>query len=138
MQAVMALSGGMDSTCLLIRLLAQGYTVSCISYDYGQKHAIEIERAKSNIDYLRTKGHIIEHKIADLKDSFSIFESSLISGGEEIPKGHYEEANMKSTFVPNRNAIFSSILYGYALSIAVREKTRVSIALGVHSGDRSK
>lgn len=137
MRAVMALSGGMDSTCLLIRLLAQGYTVSCISYDYGQKHAIELERAKSNIAYLRTKGHNIEHKIADLKDSFSIFESSLISGGEEIPKGHYEEDNMKSTFVPNRNAIFSSILYGYALSIAVREKTRVSIALGVHSGDHA-
>ena len=36
MRAVMALSGGMDSTCLLIRLLAEGYTVSCISYDYGQ------------------------------------------------------------------------------------------------------
>ena len=137
MRAVMALSGGMDSTCLLIRLLAQGYTVSCISYDYGQKHAIEIERAKSNIEYLRSKGHVIEHKIANLKDSFSIFESSLITGGDEVPKGHYEEDNMKSTFVPNRNAIFSSILYGYALSIALREETKVSIALGVHSGDHA-
>ena len=37
-RAVMALSGGMDSTALLCRLLADGYTVSCISYDYGQKH----------------------------------------------------------------------------------------------------
>ena len=137
MRAVMALSGGMDSTCLLIRLLSQGYKVSCISYDYGQKHAIEIERAKLNIDYLLSKGHDIEHKIANLKDSFSIFESSLITGGNEIPKGHYEEDNMKSTFVPNRNAIFSSILYGYALSIAVREDTKVSIALGVHSGDHA-
>ena len=137
MRAVMALSGGMDSTCLLIRLLAQGYKVSCISYDYGQKHSIEIERATSNIEYLRSKGHIIEHKIANLKDSFSIFESSLITSGKEIPKGHYEEDNMKSTFVPNRNAIFSSILYGYALSIAGKEDTRVSIALGVHSGDHA-
>ena len=41
--AVMALSGGMDSTGLLMRLLAEGYKVSCISYDYGQKHIIEIE-----------------------------------------------------------------------------------------------
>jgi len=137
MRAVMALSGGMDSTCLLVRLLSQGYTVSCISYDYGQKHSLELERAKSNINYLRSKGHIIEHKIANLKDSFSIFESSLIDGGDEIPKGHYEEENMKSTFVPNRNAIFSSILYGYALSIAVRENKKVEIALGVHSGDHA-
>ena len=52
MQAVMALSGGMDSTCLLIRLLAQGYTVSCISYDYGQKHAIEIERKSTSITFV--------------------------------------------------------------------------------------
>ena len=61
----------------------------------------------------------------------------MIAGGNDVPKGHYEEDNMKSTFVPNRNAIFSSILYGYALSIAVREDTKVSIALGVHSGDHA-
>ena len=53
-RAVMALSGGMDSTALLCRLLADGYTVSCISYDYGQKHVIEIERAQVNICLLYT------------------------------------------------------------------------------------
>ena len=47
MRAVMAFSGGMDSTGLLIRLLSKGYKVSTLSYDYGQKHVIEIERAKS-------------------------------------------------------------------------------------------
>ena len=52
MRAVMALSGGMDSSALLCRLLADGYKVSCISYDYGQKHVVEIDRAKANIDYL--------------------------------------------------------------------------------------
>ena len=49
MRAVMALSGGMDSTGLLIHLLSKGYKVSCISYEYGQKHNIELERAKANI-----------------------------------------------------------------------------------------
>ena len=49
MRAVMALSGGMDSTGLLMRLLADGYEVSCLSFDYGQKHSIELERAKENI-----------------------------------------------------------------------------------------
>ena len=44
---------------------------------------------------------------------------------------------MKQTVVPNRNAIFASILYGYALSIALREETDVVIALGVHSGDHA-
>ena len=42
-KAVMALSGGMDSTALLIRLISEGYEVSCVSYDYGQKHIIELE-----------------------------------------------------------------------------------------------
>ena len=47
--AVMALSGGMDSTSLLLRLLAEGYTVTCISYRYGQKHSIEISKATENM-----------------------------------------------------------------------------------------
>ena len=56
MRAVMALSGGMDSTGLLMRLLADGYEVSCLSFDYGQKHSIELERAKENISYLSQNG----------------------------------------------------------------------------------
>tara|TARA_Y100001970_G_scaffold166768_1_gene204086 strand:- start:97961 stop:99049 length:1089 start_codon:yes stop_codon:yes gene_type:complete len=137
MRAVMALSGGMDSTGLLMRLLAEGYKVSCISYDYGQKHIIEIDRAIQNINYLMNNGIEVEHKITDLSDVMGLFHSSLITGGEEIPEGHYEEEQMKSTVVPNRNAIFSSILYGYALSIALKEDIDVKIALGVHSGDHA-
>ena len=136
-RAVMALSGGMDSTGLLMRLLADGYKVSCISYDYGQKHIIEIDRAKSNISYLAENGIDVEHRVADLSSAMSLFNSALISGGEEIPQGHYEEQQMKATVVPNRNAIFSSILYGYALSISQKENTNVVIALGVHSGDHA-
>ena len=62
----MALSGGMDSTALLLRMLARGCSVTCISYDYGQKHAIELERASANIAYLRSEGHIVDHVEADL------------------------------------------------------------------------
>ena len=137
MRAVMALSGGMDSTGLLMRLLAEGYKVSCLSYNYGQKHSIELERAKANIDYLASQGHIVEHQIADLSSAMSIFYSALTTSGFDVPEGHYEEEQMKQTVVPNRNAIFASILYGYAISVAVREDTEVSIALGVHSGDHA-
>ncbi len=133
----MALSGGMDSTGLLIRLLADGYKVSCISYEYGQKHKVELERAKANIEYLFNNGYDVEHRIADLSSAMGIFHSALTSESIEVPVGHYEEEQMKSTVVPNRNAIFSSILYGYALSIALEEDTDVIIALGVHSGDHA-
>ncbi len=137
MRAVMALSGGMDSTALLMRLLADGYTVSCLSYNYGQKHVIELDRANSNIEYLAMNGFQVQHEIADLSSAMGIFHSALTTDDFEVPEGHYEEEQMKQTVVPNRNAIFSSILYGYALSIALRENTNVIIALGVHSGDHA-
>ncbi len=136
-RAVMALSGGMDSTGLLMRLLADGYQVSCLSYDYGQKHGIELQRAKANIAYLSGEGIEVEHRIADLSSAMGIFHSALTTEGYEVPEGHYEEEQMKQTVVPNRNAIFASILYGYALSVALREDTDVVIALGVHSGDHA-
>ena len=137
MRAVMALSGGMDSTALLCRLLADGYEVSCISYDYGQKHVVELERAKANIAYLSANGISVKHRIVDLSGVMGIFHSALTNDEIDVPEGHYEEDQMKATVVPNRNAIFSSILYGYALSIATKENTDVIIALGVHSGDHA-
>ena len=133
----MSLSGGMDSTSVLIRLINEGYQIDCLSFNYGQKHVVEIEKAIENIAYLGEKGYQIKHQIIDLTSAMSIFHSSLTN--EEIinPEGHYEEAQMKSTVVPNRNAIFSSIIYGYALSIIAKEDTNVKIALGVHSGDHA-
>ena len=133
----MALSGGMDSTSLLLRLLKEGNEVYCISYEYGQKHRIEIDRSVLNIKYLRSENLNVVHQIIDLEGAMSIFNSSLLNEGDDVPEGHYEEEQMKSTVVPNRNAIFSSILYGYALSLAVKYETNVKIALGVHSGDHA-
>ena len=136
-RAVMALSGGMDSTSLLINLLANDYKVDCISFIYGQKHVIEVEKAIDNISHLNGKGFEINHEIVDLSSAMSVFHSALTNEEIEIPEGHYEELQMKATVVPNRNAIFSSIIYGYALSIVSREGIDVEIALGVHSGDHA-
>jgi len=133
--AVMALSGGMDSTGLLMHLLADGHEVHALSYDYGQKHSLELDRAKANINYLKSKGITVSHKIVDLRSAMSVFHSALTDDSMDIPEGHYEESQMKQTVVPNRNAIFSSVLYGYALSIALKKDQEVKIALGVHSGD---
>jgi len=136
-RAVAALSGGMDSTGLLLRLLADGYRVSCLTYNYGQKHSIEIERAKKNITYLSEHGYVVEHSIIDLTSAMGVFHSALTTPDYQVPEGHYEEEQMKQTVVPNRNAIFSSILYGHALSLSQRENTDVTIGLGVHSGDHA-
>jgi len=134
---VLALSGGMDSTCLLMHYLANGYQATCISYVYGQKHAIEIEKARATIELCRKNQHIINHHIVDLSPAMKLFDSALTSNDQEIPTGHYEEEQMKLTVVPNRNAIFASILYGFALSKAKQSGENVVLALGVHSGDHA-
>ena len=54
--AVMALSGGMDSTSLLLRLIREGNSVYTIGFNYGQKHIVELERAEQNIAYLEKMG----------------------------------------------------------------------------------
>ena len=135
--AALCLSGGMDSTSLLLKLLKKNYKIFAISYDYGQKHKIEIQKAKKNIQYLQSKNYNINHKIIDLSDCVKLLSSSITSSDIDIPEGHYEEENMKSTFVPNRNAIFSSILYGYAITLSKQLNKKIVISLGVHSGDHA-
>jgi len=131
----MSFSGGMDSTSLLMRMLADGFQVTCITYKYGQKHSIEIDRAKDNIMYFRDNGISIDHRVIDLTSAMSSLNSALTSDEIIVPEGHYESEQMRMTVVPNRNAIFASILYSHALSISNSENTDVHIALGVHSGD---
>ena len=135
--SVMALSGGMDSTALLMHLLAMGETVTAISFEYGQKHRLELERAKANMDYLQENNIFVEHIIVDLTSAMDSFHSALINENIAMPEGHYEEEQMKQTVVPNRNAIFSSIIYGHALSRVEKTNENTKICLGVHSGDHA-
>ncbi len=134
-RSVMSLSGGMDSTCLLLRLLTEESKITCLSFDYGQKHSIELVRAKDNLLYLSEMGYSIDHSVINLESAMSTLFSALTDENIDIPEGHYESEQMKQTVVPNRNSIFSSILYAHALSISISENCNVRISLGVHSGD---
>jgi 7-cyano-7-deazaguanine synthase len=134
-EVVVSVSGGMDSTGLLIRLLSEGRKVNALSFYYGQKHSVELQRLEQNIMYLKEKNLIVEHKVIDLSSVMGLFHSALTSKDCNVPEGHYADENMKQTVVPNRNAIFSSLVYGYALSIATKNSSNIDIALGVHSGD---
>ena len=136
-KAVISLSGGMDSTGLLVHLLAKGYEVYCLSFYYGQKHRVELERANSNVEYLKSKGYKVHQIVSDISGAMSVFDSALTTDDVEVPEGHYEQDNMKATVVPNRNAIFASVIYGYALSLANKFNEIINIGLGVHSGDHA-
>jgi 7-cyano-7-deazaguanine synthase len=145
-QAVLSLSGGMDSSTLLLHLLNTGYEVTCLSFDYGQKHRIELERATELVKYINSdpsQGWLckeysqVKHQIIKLDGLSDLLNSTLVTGGEEVPEGHYAENNMKSTVVPNRNKIFSSIIQAVALSIAEQNNTECDIAMGIHAGDHA-
>ena len=136
-QAVLSLSGGMDSSTVLLHLLANDYQVTAISFNYCQKHNIELERAQQLVDYLNEKGHPVKYQRITLQGLVSLLNSNLVKGGDDVPEGHYEEENMKDTVVPNRNKIFSSIIQAVALSIANEKSCEVEIAMGIHAGDHS-
>ena len=153
-QAVLSLSGGMDSSTLLLHLLDYGYEVTCLSFDYGQKHNVELERAKELVKYInenpsRIFHHdhapngfeetypLVKHQVIKLDGLSELLNSALVTGGEEVPEGHYAEENMKATVVPNRNKIFSSLIQAAALSIAEQKNTFCDIAMGIHAGDHA-
>ena len=134
---VVSLSGGMDSSTLLLRCLSEYDNVTALSFDYGQKHRVELERAQSLVDYLNTNGQNIKYQVIKLDGLVNLLNSALVTGGDDVPEGHYEEDNMKATVVPNRNKIFASITQAVALSAANANGNDTDIALGIHAGDHA-
>ena len=151
---VVSLSGGMDSSTLLLRALKEYDTVTGISFDYGQKHRVELERAQQLVDYVNgnpTRVFNIRENMEGYSELYSevnyrqikldgladLLDSALVEGGDDVPEGHYENDNMKETVVPNRNKIFASIVQAVALSISNKTGETCDIALGIHAGDHA-
>jgi 7-cyano-7-deazaguanine synthase len=144
---VVSLSGGMDSSTLLLRCLKEYDTVTALSFDYGQKHRVELERAQSLVNLLNFQRLVegkskdaysmINYRVIKLDGLVDLLNSALVTGGNEVPEGHYAEENMKATVVPNRNKIFASITQAVALSIADKTGEMCDIAMGIHAGDHA-
>ncbi len=124
--SVIILSGGMDSVTLLHS--EKERIALAVSFDYGSNHnAREIECAAWQCRRLE-----IPHIVIPLKFMGEYFESSLLSGADKIPEGHYSESNMKSTVVPFRNGIMLSVACGLAESRGLRH-----VMMANHSGDHT-
>lgn len=120
------LSGGMDSVTLLHEM--KGRIALAVTFDYGSNHnAREIECAAWQC---KTLG--IEHIVIPLDFMGKYFKSSLLSGADDIPEGHYADENMKSTVVPFRNGIMLSIACGLAESRDLRY-----VMIANHGGDHA-
>jgi len=109
MKAVVIFSGGQDSTTCLYWALARYESVEAITFDYGQKHSVEIEQSKKICAMSNVKQTII-----DISFLNTIVESALTSNGD------VNELNAKglpASFVPNRNQLFITLAHSYAQKI---------------------
>ncbi len=124
---VVIFSGGMDSFTLLNRMVKEGHYVSAVTFDYGQRHAKEIQYAESACLELQ-----VPHKVIDITAINQLIQGSSLTSNINIPEGHYADKTMRSTIVPNRNMILLSLAVGYAVSI-----NAAKVFYGAHTGDHT-
>ena len=128
-KAVIILSGGIDSSTLCYKY-APEYDVHGLSVLYGQRHSREIQSAKQIAERLN-----ITHKIIDLTPLGELLSGSALTDRAvdvpEVPETVEHYNTLKSTIVPNRNAILLSVAIGYAGSIGAEK-----VYFGAHHSDR--
>jgi len=126
--AIVLLSGGLDSTTTLAAAQAKGYACYALSFDYGQRHAAELAAAKK----IATSFSVIEHKIFNI--DLSIFKGSALTDSDiEIPASlQQDEGKIPVTYVPARNTVFLSIALAWAEVLQVQD-----IFIGVNAVDYS-
>ena len=126
--SVVLFSGGLDSTVLLAKLVADGRRVLAMGVDYGQRHRREIDSARAICAKFG-----VEYRLADLRAIAPIFgKNSLTDGSVPVSQGAYDEAGMKTTVVPARNLILISLATAWAIS----EKCD-TVAYAAHGGDHT-
>jgi len=126
-KAIIVLSGGMDSGVLLADYIDKVDIVAALFFYYGSKHN---DKEMACAEILADK-YGVELKKIELPFINTLFNSSLLSSSdEEIPEGHYQEDNMKSTVVPFRNGIMLAIAAGFAESVEAD-----LLLIGSHAGD---
>lgn len=126
-KAVVVYSGGMDSFTLLHRVHQHEFETFALSFNYGQRHVVELEFAASVCKDLG-----VNHKVVDISSVNSLIGGSSLTSDIDVPEGHYEEESMKATVVPNRNMTLLSLAVGYAVSIKSNK-----VFYGAHSGDHA-
>jgi 7-cyano-7-deazaguanine synthase len=124
--AIAIVSGGLDSVVLAHLLQSEGHDLHLISFDYGQRHARELEYSRLCATRLNAP-----HEVIDIRAVGRVLGGSALTDESiPVPHGHYAAPSMAITIVPNRNAIFLTIAYGVAVA-----RNAQLVATAVHSGD---
>ena len=124
-RAVILLSGGLDSVTTLAIAQQQGFECYTLSFNYGQRHDVELDAAAE----LSKKMGALEHKIIQI-DLRSIGGSALTDNTIDVPEHH--EEGIPVTYVPARNTVFLSIALGWAEVLSAQ-----AIFVGVNAVDYS-
>ena len=126
--AVVLLSGGMDSAVVLAHLRHEGFDCHALSFDYGQRHRVELERAAEVAKALGAASHRVA--TIDLR----IFGASALTADIAVPKGRDVEHahDIPVTYVPARNTIFLAHALAMAESLGARD-----LGIGVNAIDYS-
>ena len=128
-KAICLLSGGLDSATVLAIARSQGYDCYALSFDYGQRHRVELEAAVKIAKSLRA----VDHRVANI--DLRMFGGSALTGNIEVPK-HRSTDEMSHgipiTYVPARNTVFLSFAMAWAEVLEASD-----IFIGVNAIDYS-
>lgn len=128
-RAVLLLSGGLDSTTLLALATSEGYAIHAVSFDYGQRHSIELSAARK----IAQRYNVVQHLVA--KIDLRVFGGSSLTADIPVPRDRNlddEDGGIPITYVPARNTIFLSHALALAEVVGARE-----ILIGVNALDYS-
>jgi 7-cyano-7-deazaguanine synthase len=128
-KAVLLLSGGLDSTTLLALATSEGYAIHALSFDYGQRHSLELSAAKK----IAERYNVVQHLV--MKIDMRALGASALTADIPVPKNRQLDDlgdEIPVTYVPARNTIFLS--YALALSEVVGAP---EIFIGVNALDYS-
>ena len=115
-KAIILLSGGIDSSTVAAIAKSQSYELIALSFNYGQNHKIEIEKAKNIVNFLDIK----THKIITIDPL--IFKNSALTDNLEVPKNQIiDPNNIPLTYVPARNILFLSYATAFAESLKITD-----------------
>jgi 7-cyano-7-deazaguanine synthase len=128
-RAVVLLSGGLDSATVLAWMRREGYACHALSFRYGQRHLVELDRAA---ELARALG-AVEHKVAEI--DLRAFGGSALTADIDVPKDRADgeiSHGVPITYVPARNTIFLAFALAYAETLGASD-----IAIGVNAIDYS-
>src|ERR1700675_4556751 len=128
-KAVVLLSGGVDSSTVVAIAKAEGFEVYALTFDYGQRHAVEIESARTVATRLGASQHVVAR--IDLR----VFGGSALTDDLPVPKGRTADEvgrGIPVTYVPARNTIFLSFALAWAEVLGASD-----IFIGVNAVDYS-